>query len=141
MNDTTKQLILENSDVINYDPDQIDFHCLVILKTEPKGINLKINYGEIKKIYGDNRLVGHNINTDFIHFKEDEAIYSIKHYNILGIKFNNEKFISTKELDEINQELKNEIRTYGTIYDKITKLIEQKKQILDDLGIDYSSTL
>lgn len=48
-NNAVKNLILENSDVINYDPDQIYFDCLVILKTEPNGINLKINYGEIKK--------------------------------------------------------------------------------------------
>lgn len=47
----------------------------------------------------------------------------------------------TKELDDTNKKLKDEIRTYGTIYDKITKLIEQKRQILDDLGIKYSQTV
>lgn len=140
-NNAVKNLILENSDVINYDPDQIYFDCLVILKTEPNGINLKINYKGIKQICGDNQTVGHSISTDFIPFKDNEEIYLIKHYNILGIKFDNEKFVLTKELDDTNKKLKDEIRTYGTIYDKITKLIEQKRQILDDLGIDYSSTL
>lgn len=141
MNKEIKELISANTDVIAYDPDQIDFHCLVKLKTEPDGIYLKINYKGIKQICGDNQTVGHSISTNFIPFKDNEETYLIKHYNILGIKFNNEKFMLTKELYDVNKKLKDEIRTYGTIYDKITKLIEQKREILDDLGIDYSNTL
>lgn len=140
MNKEIKELISANTDVIAYDPDQIDFDCLVKLKTEPDGIYLKINYKGIKQICGDNQTVGHSISTDFIPFKDNEETYLIKHYNILGIKFNNEKFMLTKELYDVNKKLKDKIRSYEP-YDKLPELIERKKQILDDLGIDYSQIL
>ncbi len=140
MNKEIKELISANTDVIAYDPDQIDFDCLVKLKTEPDGIYLKINYKGIKQICGDNQTVGHSISTDFIPFKDNEETYLIKHYNILGIKFNNEKFMLTKELYDVNKKLKHEI-DYCVPNDELLELIEQKRQILDDLGIDYSNTL
>lgn len=140
MNKEIKELISANTDVIAYDPDQIDFDCLVKLKTETDGIYLKINYKGIKQICGDNQTVGHSISTDFIPFKDNEETYLIKHYNILGIKFNNEKFMLTKELYDVNKKLKDKIRSYEP-YDKLPELIERKKQILDDLGIDYSQIL
>lgn len=140
MNKEIKELISANTDVIAYDPDQIDFDCLVKLKTEPDGIYLKINYKGIKQICGDNQTVGHSISTDFIPFKDNEETYLIKHYNILGIKFNNEKFMLTKELYDVNKKLKHEI-DYCVPNSELPELIERKKQILDDLGIDYSQIL
>lgn len=141
-----KKLISENYDVINYKADLINFNCLVKLKTNLNGIYLKLNYRDLKMICNRNQNIVDNQNSEFIYSESEEDAYLLKRDDILGVKFNKDGFMLASMLDEVSQKIDKAMNTNSNCsdvsnkseYDKLAKLIEQKKQILIALRIDYS---
>lgn len=142
----TKKLISENFDIINYNVDLINFNCLVKLKTNLNGIYLKLNYKDLKRICNRNQNIVDNQNSEFIYSESKEDAYLLKRDDILGVKFNKDGFMLASMLDEVSQKIDKAMNMNSNCsdvsnkseYDKLAKLIEQKKQILIALRIDYS---
>ena len=144
--ENTKKLISENFDIINYNVDLINFNCLVKLKTNLNGIYLKLNYRDLKMICNRNQNIVDNQNSEFIYSESEEDAYLLKRDDILGVKFNKDGFMLASMLDKVSQKIDKEMNMNSNCsdvsnkseYDKLAKLIEQKKQILIALRIDYS---
>ncbi|BAG09122.1 hypothetical protein [Finegoldia magna] len=142
----TKKLISENFNIINYKADLIHFNCLVKLKTNLNGIYLKLNYRDLKMICNRNQNIVDNQNSEFIYSESEEDAYLLKRDDILGVKFNKDGFMLASMLDEVSQKIDKAMNMNSNCsdvsnkseYDKLAKLIEQKKQILIALRIDYS---
>lgn len=143
----TKQLVLENFNVIYYDTDQLNFKCSVKLKTNPDEMTLKLKYKDLKMFSNKNQSFANTKNEVCIVADDGDNICLVTLDDILSIKCSKDGLMLADMLENISQEINEAIKIClwadnkhkNEGYDKLAKLIEQKKQILDALKIDYNS--
>lgn len=140
-----KQLVSENANIIYYNINQINFNCLVKLRTNLEGVNLKLNYKDLETIRDKNQNLLEDKIAGFMYYESGDEAYLINYDNILEVKFNKDGF----KLLEIWNDLDNKINYIikinlgffdednKRVFDELSDLIEQKKQVLIALKIDY----
>lgn len=140
-----KQLVSENANIIYYNINQVNFNCLIKLRTNFEGVNLKLNYRDLETIRDKNRNLLEDKIAGFMYHESGDEAYLINYDNILEVKFNKDGF----KLLEIWNDLDNKINRIIKInlgffdednkhvFDELSGLIEQKKQVLIALKIDY----
>lgn len=140
-----KQLVSENANIIYYNINQINFNCLVKLRTNLEGVTLKLNYRDLETIRDKNQNLLEDKIAGFMYYESGDEAYLINYDNILEVKFNKDGF----KLLEIWNDLDNKINHIIKInlgffdednkhvFDELSGLIEQKKQVLIALKIDY----
>lgn len=141
-----KQLVSENANIIYYNINQINFNCLVKLRTNLEGVTLKLNYRDLETIRDKNQNLLEDKIAGFMYYESGDEAYLINYDNILEVKFNKDGF----KLLEIWNDLDNKINHIIKInlgffdednkhvFDELSGLIEQKKQVLIALKIDYN---
>lgn len=142
-----KQLVLENFNVIYYDTDQLNFKCSVKLKTNPDEMTLKFKYKDLKMLSNKNQSFANTKDKICIAADDGDNICLVTLDDILSIKCSKDGLMLADMLENISQEINEAIKIClwadsnhkNEGYDKLAKLIEQKKQILDALRIDYNS--
>lgn len=142
-----KQLVLENFNVIYYDTDQLNFKCSVKLKTNPDEMTLKLKYKDLKMFSNKNQNFANTKDKIYIAADDGDNICLVTLDDILSIKCSKDGLMLADMLENISQEINKAIKmclwadnkNKNEGYDKLAKLIEQKKQILDALKIDYNS--
>lgn len=142
-----KQLVSENANIIYYNINQVNFNCLVKLRTNLEGVNLKLNYRDLETIRDKNQNLLEDKIVGFMYHESGDEAYLINYDNILEVKFNKDGF----KLLEIWNDLDNKINHIIKInlgffdednkhvFDELSDLIEQKKQVLIALKIDYDN--
>lgn len=142
-----KQLVSENANIIYYNINQVNFNCLVKLRTNLEGVNLKLNYKDLETIRDKNQNLLEDKIAGFMYHESGDEAYLINYDNILEVKFNKDGF----KLLEIWNDLDNKINHIIKInlgffdednkhvFDELSDLIEQKKQVLIALKIDYDN--
>lgn len=140
-----KQLVSENANIIYYNINQVNFNCLVKLRTNLEGVTLKLNYRDLETIRDKNQNLLEDKIAGFMYHESGDEAYLINYDNILEVKFNKDGF----KLLEIWNDLDNKINHIIKInlgffdednkhvFDELSGLIEQKKQVLIALKIDY----
>lgn len=140
-----KQLVSENANIIYYNINQVNFNCLVKLRTNLEGVTLKLNYKDLETIRDKNQNLLEDKIVGFMYYESGDEAYLINYDNILEVKFNKDGF----KLLEIWNDLDNKINHIIKInlgffdednkhvFDELSGLIEQKKQVLIALKIDY----
>lgn len=142
-----KQLVLENFNVIYYDTDQLNFKCSVKLKTNPDEMTLKLKYKDLKMFSNKNQSFANTKDKICIAADDGDNICLVTLDDILSIKCSRDGLMLADMLENISQEINKAIKIClladnkhkNEGYDKLAKLIEQKKQILDALRVDYNS--
>lgn len=142
-----KQLVLENFNIIYYDTDQLNFKCSVKLKTNSNEMTLKLKYKDLKMFSDKNQSFVNTKDETCIVADDGDNICLVTLNDISSIKCSRDGFMLADMLENISQEIDKAIkmclwaddRHKNEGYDKLAKLIEQKKQILDALRIDYTS--
>lgn len=140
-----KQLVSENANIIYYNINQVNFNCVVKLRTNFEGVNLKLNYRDLETIRDKNQNLLEDKIAGFMYYESGDEAYLINYDNILEVKFNKDGF----KLLEIWNDLDNKINriikinlgfpdeSNKHVFDELSDLIEQKKQVLIALKIDY----
>lgn len=142
-----KQLVLENFNVIYYDTDQLNFKCSVKLKTNSNEMTLKLKYKDLKMFSNKNQSFANTKNEVCLVADDGDNICLVTLDDISSIKCSKDGLMLADMLENISQEIDKAIkmclwaddRHKNEGYDRLTKLIEQKKQILDALRVDYNS--
>lgn len=140
-----KQLVSENANIIYYNINQINFNCLVKLRTNLEGVNLKLNYRDLETIRDKNQNLLEDKIAGFMYHESGDEAYLINYDNILEVKFNKDGFKLLEiwnDLDnKINHIIKINLGSFDEdnkhVFDELSGLIEQKKQVLIALKIDY----
>lgn len=140
-----KQLVSENANIIYYNINQINFNCLVKLRTNLEGVNLKLNYRDLETIRDKNQNLLEDKIAGFMYYESGDEAYLINYDNILEVKFNKDGFKLLEiwnDLDtKINHIIKINLGFFDEdnkhVFDELRDLIEQKKQVLIALKIDY----
>lgn len=142
-----KQLILNNFNVIYYDADQLNFKCLIKLKTNPNDLNLNLKYKDLKKFINTKQKSTNVKNAKFISAEDGDNVCLITQDDILSIKCSRDGLMLADMLDNISQEIDKSIKGWllsdnlheNAGYDTINELIDKKRRILQTLHIDYES--
>lgn len=142
-----KQLVLENFNIIYYDTDQLNFKCSVKLKTDSEEMTLKLKYKALKMFSNKNQSFANTKNETCIAADDGDNICLVTLNDISSIKCSRDGFMLADMLENISQEIDKAIkmclwaddRHKNAGYDRLTELIEQKKQILIALRVDYTS--
>lgn len=142
-----KQLVLENFNVIYYDTDQLNFKCSVKLKTNPDEMTLKLKYKDLKMFSNKNQSFANTKDETCIAADDGDNICLVTLNDISSIKCSRDGLMLADMLENISKEINKAIKMClwadnkhkNEGYDRLTELIEQKKQILNALRIDYNS--
>lgn len=142
-----KQLVLENFNVIYYDTDQLNFKCSVKLKTNPDEMTLKLKFKDLKMFSNKNQNFESTKDETCIIADDGDNICLVTLNDISSIKCSRDGLMLADMLENISQEINKAIKmclwadskNKNEGYNRLTELIEQKKQILDALKIDYNS--
>lgn len=142
-----KQLVLENFNIIYYDTDQLNFKCSVKLKTNSNEMTLKLKYKDLKMFSDKNQSFVNTKDETCIVADDGDNICLVTLNDISSIKCSKDGFMLADMLENISQEINKAIkmclwaddRHKNEGYNRLTELIEQKKQILDALRVDYNS--
>lgn len=142
-----KQLVLENFNIIYYDTDQLNFKCSVKLKTDSNEMALKLKYKDLKMFTNKKQSFANTKDETCIVAEDGDNICLVTLNDISSIKCSKDGLMLADMLENISQEINEAIKIClwadsnhkNEGYDKLAKLIEQKKQILDALRIDYNS--
>ena len=142
-----KQLVLENFNVIYYDTDQLNFKCSVKLKTNPDEMTLKLKYKDLKMFSNKNQSFANTKDETCIIADDGDNICLVTLNDISSIKCSRDGLMLADMLENISQEINKAIKiclladnkNKNEGYNRLTELIEQKKQILDALRVDYNS--
>jgi hypothetical protein len=142
-----KQLVLENFNVIYYDTDQLNFKCSVKLKLDVNEMTLKFKYKDLKMFSDKNQSFANTKNETCIVADDGDNICLVTLNDISSIKCSKDGLMLADMLENISQEIDKAIkmclwaddRHKNEGYNRLTELIEQKKQILIALRIDYTS--
>lgn len=142
-----KQLVLENFNVIYYDTDQLNFKCSVKLKSDVNEMTLKLKYKDLKMFSNKNQNFESTKDETCIVADDGDNICLVTLNDISSIKCSKDGLMLADMLENISQEINEAIKIClwadsnhkNEGYDKLAKLIEQKKQILIALRIDYKS--
>lgn len=142
-----KQLVLENFNIIYYDTDQLNFKCSVKLKTNSNEMTLKLKYKDLKMFSDKNQSFVNTKDETCIVADDGDNICLVTLNDISSIKCSKDGFMLADMLENISQEINKAIkmclwaddRHKNEGYNRLTGLIEQKKQILNALRVDYNS--
>lgn len=140
-----KQLVSKNANIIYYNINQINFNCLVKLRTNLEGVTLKLNYRDLETIRDKNQNLLEDKIAGFMYHESGDEAYLINYDNILEVKFNKDGFklleIWNNLDNKINHIIKINLGFFDEdnkhVFDELSGLIEQKKQVLIALKIDY----
>lgn len=140
-----KQLVSENANIIYYNINQINFNCLVKLRTNLEGVNLKLNYRDLEMIRDKNQNLLEDKIAGFMYYESDDEAYLINYDNILEVKFNKDGFKLLEIWNDLDNKINHIIKINlgffdednKRVFDELSDLIEQKKQVLIALKIDY----
>lgn len=140
-----KQLVSENANIIYYNINQINFNCLVKLRTNLEGVNLKLNYRDFETIRDKNQNLLEDKIAGFMYYESDDEAYLINYDNILEVKFNKDGFKLLEIWNDLDNKINHIIKINlgffdednKRVFDELSDLIEQKKQVLIALKIDY----
>lgn len=142
-----KQLVSENANIIYYNINQINFNCLVKLRTNLEGVNLKLNYRDLEMIRDKNQNLLEDKIAGFMYYESDDEAYLINYDNILEVKFNKDGFKLLEIWNDLDNKINHIIKINlgffdednKRVFDELSDLIEQKKQVLIALKIDYDN--
>lgn len=142
-----KQLVLENFNIIYYDTDQLNFKCSVKLKTDSNEMTLKLKYKDLKMFTNKNQSFSNTKDETCIVAEDGDNICLVTLNDISSIKCSKDGLMLADILENISQEIDKAIkmclwaddRHKNEGYNRLTELIEQKKQILIALRVDYKS--
>lgn len=140
-----KQLVSENANIIYYNINQINFNCLVKLRTNLEGVNLKLNYRDLETIRDKNQNLLEDKIAGFMYHESGDEAYLINYDNILEVKFNKDGFKLLEIWNDLDNKINHIIKINlgffdednKRVFDELSDLIEQKKQVLIALKIDY----
>lgn len=140
-----KQLVSENANIIYYNINQINFNCLVKLRTNLEGVNLKLNYKDLETIRDKNQNLLEDKIVGFMYYESGDEAYLINYDNILEVKFNKDGFKLLEIWNDLDNKINHIIKINlgffdednKRVFDELSDLIEQKKQVLIALKIDY----
>lgn len=140
-----KQLVSENANIIYYNINQVNFNCLVKLRTNLEGVNLKLNYKDLETIRDKNQNLLEDKIAGFMYHESGDEAYLINYDNILEVKFNKDGFKLLEIWNDLDNKINHIIKINlgffdednKRVFDELSGLIEQKKQVLIALKIDY----
>lgn len=140
-----KQLVSENANIIYYNINQVNFNCLVKLRTNLEGVNLKLNYKDLETIRDKNQNLLEDKIAGFMYHESGDEAYLINYDNILEVKFNKDGFKLLEIWNDLDNKINHIIKINlgffdednKRVFDELSDLIEQKKQVLIALKIDY----
>lgn len=140
-----KQLVSENANIIYYNINQVNFNCLVKLRTNLEGVNLKLNYKDLEMIRDKNQNLLEDKIAGFMYHESGDEAYLINYDNILEVKFNKDGFKLLEIWNDLDNKINHIIKINlgffdednKRVFDELSDLIEQKKQVLIALKIDY----
>lgn len=140
-----KQLVSENANIIYYNINQINFNCLVKLRTNLEGVTLKLNYRDLETIRDKNQNLLEDKIAGFMYHESGDEAYLINYDNILEVKFNKDGFKLLEIWNDLDNKINHIIKINlgffdednKRVFDELSDLIEQKKQVLITLKIDY----
>lgn len=140
-----KQLVSENANIIYYNINQVNFNCLVKLRTNLEGVNLKLNYRDLETIRDKNQNLLEDKIAGFMYHESGDEAYLINYDNILEVKFNKDGFKLLEIWNDLDNKINHIIKINlgffdednKRVFDELSDLIEQKKQVLIALKIDY----
>lgn len=140
-----KQLVSENANIIYYNINQVNFNCLVKLRTNLEGVTLKLNYRDLETIRDKNQNLLEDKIAGFMYYESDGEAYLINYDNILEVKFNKDGFKLLEIWNDLDNKINHIIKINlgffdednKRVFDELSDLIEQKKQVLIALKIDY----
>lgn len=142
-----KQLVSENVNIIYYNINQINFNCLVKLRTNLEGVTLKLNYRDLETIRDKNQNLLEDKIAGFMYYESGDEAYLINYDNILEVKFNKDGFKLLETWNDLDNKINHIIKLNlgffdednKRVFDELSYLIEQKKQVLIALKIDYDN--
>lgn len=142
-----KQLISENANIIYYNINQVNFNCLVKLRTNLEGVTLKLNYRDLETIRDKNQNLLEDKIAGFMYYESGDEAYLINYDNILEVKFNKDGFKLLETWNDLDNKINHIIKINlgffdednKRVFDELSYLIEQKKQVLIALKIDYDN--
>ena len=140
-----KQLVSENANIIYYNINQVNFNCLVKLRTNLEGVTLKLNYKDLETIRDKNQNLLEDKIAGFMYHESGDEAYLINYDNILEVKFNKDGFKLLEIWNDLDNKINHIIKINlgffdednKRVFDELSDLIEQKKQVLIALKIDY----
>lgn len=140
-----KQLVSENANIIYYNINQVNFNCLVKLRTNLEGVTLKLNYKDLETIRDKNQNLLEDKIAGFMYYESEDEAYLINYDNILEVKFNKDGFKLLEIWNDLDNKINHIIKINlgffdednKRVFDELSDLIERKKQVLIALKIDY----